>query len=168
MSRWAICLALLPSFVFPAAAQQQPEFTHTIEMEPGFAARWTAPRPFASIIIGDSKVADAIPGQIDRVVVITSKTAGQTNLLMVDDKGEQVANLFVSVAPINRRESKKVAIHNKLDNLAGYTAYQCSPICVRMDDKLEGSDRVPPPRVVLQQPITVNAPPTSPPPPSQP
>jgi hypothetical protein len=188
MYKWSIGLALLPCFALSAAAQQRPasqqpvtqqpaaaqqttevqtpQPTHYIEMPPGFSMRFEAPRSFASVIPGNAAIADAIPGQTDRVLVITSKpVTGQTNFLMVDERGLEVANLLVTVAyPAPEREATKVVIHNKLQNLAGFTNYSCNPICVRVDDRLEGSDRVPPPRVLLQQPITVNTGPTNPPP----
>ena len=33
-------------------------------------------------------------------------------------------------------------IHNKIDNVAGYTNYLCNPICIRQG-RMEGGDRVP-------------------------
>ena len=36
-----------------------------------------------------------------------------------------------------------MVIHNKIDNVAGYTNYLCNPICIRAKDEMEGGDRVP-------------------------
>ena len=68
-------------------------------MPPGFSIRYESPRPFASIVSGNSNVAEAVPGRTDRVLVITSKLVeGQTNFLLVDGSGQEVANVVVTVA----------------------------------------------------------------------
>jgi hypothetical protein len=162
----SICLAVLPCFAFfavaqqqrpaaqqPAASQQpaaaqQVQPTHYIAMPPGFSIRYESPRPFASVVSGNTKVAEAVPGQTDRVLVITSKpeVEGQTNFLLVDRNGQEVGNVVVTVAYPEQprvREGNKVEVHNKRSNLAGYTNYICNPICIRVADPLEGSDRVP-------------------------
>ena len=41
------------------------------------------------------------------------------------------------------RQSNKVVVHNKRSNLAGFTNYICNPICIRVADPMEGTDRVP-------------------------
>jgi Pilus formation protein N terminal region len=117
-------------------------------MPPGFSIRYESPRPFASVVSGNTKVAEAVPGPTDRVLVITSKPEieGQTNFLLVDRSGQEVANVAVTVAYPEQplvREANKVVVHNKLDNLAGYTNYICNPICIRVGDPNEGGDRVP-------------------------
>jgi hypothetical protein len=153
----SICLAVLPCFALfavaqqprpaasPAAAQQvQP--THYITMPPGYSIRYESPRPFASVVSGNTKVAEAGPGATDRVLVITSKPEieGQTNFLLVDRNGQEVANVAVTVAnPEPVRQGNKVVVHNKIKNLPGYTAYICNPICFRVKDDQEGGDRVP-------------------------
>ena len=155
----SICLAVLPSFALfavaqqrpasqqPAAAQQSVQPTHYITMPPGFSIRYESPRPFASVVSGNTKVAEAVPGPTDRVLVITSKPdEGQTNFLLVDRSGQEVANVAVTVAYPEQplvREPNKVVVHNKIDNLAGYTNYICNPICIRVGDPNEGGDRVP-------------------------
>jgi glucose/arabinose dehydrogenase len=159
----AICLAVLPCFALfavaqqqrpaaqqPAASQQpaaaqQVQPTHSITMPPGFSMRYESPRPFASVVSGNTKVAEAVPGRTDRVLVITSKEVeGQTNFLLVDGNGQEVGNVVVTVAsPELVRAPNKVVVHNKINNLPGYTNYICNPICVRVADPMEGNDRVP-------------------------
>ena len=157
----SICLAILSCFtVFavaqqrppaqqppasqqPAATQQSVQATHYITMPPGFSIRYELPRPFASVVPGNTRVADAVPGATDRVLVITSKPIeGQTNFLLVDGSGQEVGNVVVTVAN-PEVQGHKVEIHNKIDNVAGYTNYLCNPICIRVKDDMEGGDRVP-------------------------
>ena len=80
------------------------------------------------------------------MLVITSKPEieGQTNFLLVDGSGQEVGNVVVTVAyPEPVRQGNKVVVHNKINNLAGYTDYICNPICFRVKDDQEGGDRVP-------------------------
>ena len=159
----SICLAALPCFALFAVAQQRPaaqqpgqqpaaaqqvQATHYISMPPGFSIRYESPRPFASVVAGNTKIAEAVPSQTDRVIVITSKgeVEGQTNFLLVDRSGQEVGNVVVTVAYPEQplvREANKVVVHNKKDNLAGFTNYICNPICIRVGDPMEGGDRVP-------------------------
>ena len=115
-------------------------------MPPGFSIRYESPRPFASVVAGNTNLAEAVPGQNDRVLVITSKpeVEGQTNFLLVDGSGQEVGNVAVTVTnPEPVRQPNKVVVHNKINNLPGYTNYLCNPICIRVKDEMEGGDRVP-------------------------
>jgi glucose/arabinose dehydrogenase len=167
----SICLAVLPCFALFAVAQQRPaaqqpaasqqpapsqqpaaaqqvQATHYISMPPGFSIRYESPRPFASVVSSNPKIAEAVPSQTDRVLVITSKpdVEGQTNFLLVDRSGQEIGNVVVTIAYPEQplvREANKVVVHNKKDNLAGFTNYICNPICIRVGDPMEGGDRVP-------------------------
>ena len=160
----SICLAVLPCFALfavaqqqraaaqqPAASQQpaaaqQVQPTHYITMPPGYSIRYESPRPFASVVSGNTNIAEAVPGRTDRVLVITSKpeVEGQTNFLLVDGSGQEVGNVAVTVTnPEPVRQANKVVVHNKINNLPGYTNYLCNPICIRVKDEMEGGDRVP-------------------------
>jgi hypothetical protein len=177
----SICLAVLPCFALfavaqqqraaaqqPAAAQQvQP--THYITMPPGFSIRYESPRPFASVASGNPAVADGVPGQTDRILVITSKpeVEGQTNFLLVDGSGQEVGNVLVTVTnPEPVREGNKVVVHNKIGNLAGFTNYLCNPICIRLKDDMEGADRVPQRNLYGGLSSTINQTTTTPPAPA--
>ena len=62
----------------------------------------------------------------------------------MDWSGQEVVYVAVTVTnPEPVRQPNKVVIHNKIDNLAGYTNYLCNPICIRVKDAMEGGDRVP-------------------------
>ena len=165
----SICLAVLSGVTVFAVAQQRAaaqtqqsvQPTHYITMRPGFSIRYESPRPFASVVPGNTRIADAVPGATDRVLVITSKPVeGQTNFLLVDGSGQEVGNVVVSVTyPEPVREPHKVEIHNKLDNVAGYTNYICNPICIRVAEPTEGGDRVPLRNLGLGINQTINQPP---------
>ena len=176
----SICLAVLPCFALFAVAQQQrpaaqqpaPQEvkpTHYITMPPGFSIRYESPRPFASVASGNPAVADGVPGQTDRILVITSKpkVEGQTNFVLVDRSGQEVGNVLVTVTnPEPVRQPNKVVVHNKINNLPGYTNYLCNPICIRLKDDNEGADRVPQRNLFSGLSSTINQTATTPPAPA--
>ena len=60
---------------------------------------------------------------------------GQTNFLLVDRSGQEVGNVVVTVTnPEPVRQGNKVVVHNKINNLPGFTNYICNPICIRVKD----------------------------------
>jgi hypothetical protein len=107
---------------------QGPRYTHYIEMPPGITIRFESPRPFASVVSGNTDVADAVPGPTDRLLVVTSKSViGATNFLMINGNGQEVANLLVNIMypPAEREAGSRVQIHNK-KLITSYTVYRCS------------------------------------------
>ena len=76
------------------------EFTDTIELRPGFTERWQAPRPFKNVILGNPDVVDVVQGQTNQELIISTKPdGGATNIALIDENGEQVANVLVTTAP---------------------------------------------------------------------
>jgi Flp pilus assembly secretin CpaC len=73
------------------------DFTHQITMSPGSSTSWTTPRAVRDVNIPRPEVADVVP-QSDRTLLITGWAPGQTQILLLDDCGQQVANLNVVVS----------------------------------------------------------------------
>jgi putative type II/III system pilus formation protein len=133
-------LASIAMLLIAFAAHAEGQITHTITMRAGYVGSYTSPVPFTSALIGKPEVIDAVP-QSDRTLMLTAKSAGTTNMLILDERGNEIANIGVQVIG---RDVNRVQIHSMLGNLQGYTAYECGPTyCARSDDKLAGSDRVP-------------------------
>lgn len=87
--------------------------------------------------------------------------------MLVDGSGQEVGNVLVTVTnPEPVREGNKVVIHNKIDNLAGFTNYLCNPICIRLKDDMEGADRVPQRNLFSGLSSTINQTATTPPAPA--
>ena len=73
------------------------EFTNTIELQPGDAEPWQAPRPFSEVHVGNPNIVDAIPGKTNQQLIITMKPeGGTTNILLTDKDGKLVANVRVT------------------------------------------------------------------------
>jgi hypothetical protein len=88
-----ICL-LAFTCVSPVVAQ---DFTDTLEVPPGFVQHWIAPRSFTSAIPGNADVIDVLPITGRELVFTVKPEGGTTNILLLDDKGEQVANLRIVI-----------------------------------------------------------------------
>jgi hypothetical protein len=92
------------------------EFTDTIEIPAGFAKRWSAPRPFTEVVIGNPDVVDA-RAETNRELIISMKEMKsevksegssssrattrpvdpmRSNIALLDEHGEQVANVLVT------------------------------------------------------------------------
>jgi Flp pilus assembly secretin CpaC len=73
------------------------EFTDTLEIPPGFAKLWAAPRPFTDVMIGNPEIVDA-KAETNQALVISMKKpeGGATNIVLLDGHGEQIANVLVT------------------------------------------------------------------------
>src|SRR6185312_14014725 len=70
-----------------------------IQLRPGLAVSWRAPRPFKNVILGDPDIVDVVQGQTNQELVIIAKHGGTTNIVLNDDNGEQVANVLINPPP---------------------------------------------------------------------
>jgi Flp pilus assembly secretin CpaC len=77
------------------------EVTDTIEIPAGFAKRWSAPRPFTDVMIGDPDVVDAKAETNQSLVINMNPKAKdrKTNIVLLDEHGEQVANVLITNPP---------------------------------------------------------------------
>jgi putative type II/III system pilus formation protein len=130
------------------------EFTHTIEVPPGFVQRWHAPRPFTNVIIGNTDIVDALPGHNQELIIMTKPEGGTTNIALIDENGEQVANVLVT-------QPAQPAIKYKTVRSAETGTFQvyrkdpdCYPPCVRMT---KPDDRAPTKRDDTAQSKTAKA-----------
>jgi hypothetical protein len=139
---------------------QVPQPTHYIEMPPGTTIRFESPQPFASVIPGNTAVADAVPGPTNRILVVTSKRVkSATNFLMINGNGQQVADLLVNVmyppdAP-PQPEAGRVQIHSK-KLVHSYYVYRCSENRCQYVDELTVREPAELPRGNLNQTFDQN------------
>jgi len=67
----------------------------TLEVPPGFVQHWIAPRPFTTVVPGAPDVVEILRGSGRELVFMLKPEGRQTNILLLNDDGEQVANLLV-------------------------------------------------------------------------
>lgn len=126
--RAAIALIVLTFCVSTARAEEP------IELSPGVVRLLRFDRPVGTVAVGNPAVADTFAPN-DRSVLLTGKTIGSTNLIVLDDGGR---DLFSAAVIVSRSEFGRVTIHSKA-LLHRYWAYQCSDAsCWRLRDEFEG------------------------------
>lgn len=123
----AVALGLTPAT--PAISEQSaaPEPTpavRQIRVDIDFARIIRLPEGARTLVLGNPLIADATLLRSDGLVVVTGKSFGSTNLLMLDADGARVAEAILTVAPTN---SWVVVFRGpgRRESLA------CDPECVR-------------------------------------
>jgi hypothetical protein len=117
------------------------EVEETMSIQSGFAIPWRLPFSYNSVHIGNPDLVEALPGPTDRDIIVTGKKAGVTNLLFLDTQNV-VANLNV-VIRTEKGPKGIVHMHTRPGNVHAFFAYECIPGCVKIEDKNEGTERVP-------------------------
>ena len=79
-------------------------------------------RPVATVSIGNDDIASVSVESL-RMIFLTGKAVGETNLVILDKKGNEIANYDIVVAPETRRH---VTIHR---GTAGVATLSCDPRC---------------------------------------
>ena len=88
---------ILLAAVLASAPACAAEFTNEIELRPGHAESWRAPRAFKNVVLGNSDIVEVVPGQTNQEIIIIMKPdGGTTNILLNDENGKPVANLRVT------------------------------------------------------------------------
>ncbi|WP_161141026.1 pilus assembly protein N-terminal domain-containing protein [Propylenella binzhouense] len=108
----------------------------TIDVTIDFAKILKLDKPAATLVIGNPGIADATVGD-DKTVVLTGKAAGTTNLIILDDKGQEIANEIVRVSS-DVRQLTTVFYGSKRQS------FSCSPQCeqvISVGDEKEAFDR---------------------------
>jgi hypothetical protein len=84
--------------------------TTTLEVAPGFVKHWVAPQPFTRVIPGTSEVVEILSA-VGRELVFMVKpdiaSPPTTNILLVNDDGEVVANLRIVIPGILNHEVRQ-------------------------------------------------------------
>lgn len=119
LTRTLIALALAASVVLPAGAMAANTDPITVKANMARILRISAPA--ATVIIGNPGVAD-VTIQDPQTLILTGKSYGETNLIVLDSAGNPVADTMVSV------------VQAPSDNVTVYmgtarNTLSCQPIC---------------------------------------
>jgi hypothetical protein len=80
-------------------------------------------RPATEIIVGNPSIAD-VAVQSGKLLVVTGKSFGRTNLIVIDADGKQVTNKYLSVTEPGRGY---VMMHKGTAQVTYYCAPNCTP-----------------------------------------
>jgi Flp pilus assembly secretin CpaC len=112
----------------PAVGAEEP-----IDVTIDFAKLVKLTEPANTIIIGNPGVADATVGD-DQTLVLTGKTAGTTNLIVLDDSGEEVMNAVIRV-------SSDIRQLTTVFYGASRQTFSCAPVCEQVISVGDNKDK---------------------------
>ncbi len=94
--------------------------------------------PIKSVIVGKAQIAD-VTTESRRLLLVTGKSVGETNLTILGKQGREIASYDLIVVPETKRH---VTIHRTADTVA---TYSCMPRCtvVKSPDGAESSTKAP-------------------------
>lgn len=117
--RSILAFALVALLAAPVAAQA--ETTAPISVKVNMARILRISAPAATVIIGNPGVAD-VTIQDPQTLVLTGKSYGETNLIVLDNMGNPVADTMIDVV---QGTSDNVTVYMG----AARTTLACNPIC---------------------------------------
>jgi Flp pilus assembly secretin CpaC len=124
----AAAVLSLAAVIGPAAAEE------TIDVTIDFAKLIELDAAAKTVFVGNSGIADATIPQNDRTrVLLTGKTAGTTNLIVLDDEGDEILNATIQVASDIRQLTTVFRGSRR-------QTFSCAPVCEQVisvgDDQL--------------------------------
>jgi uncharacterized cupin superfamily protein len=127
----------------PAAADAQGPVRQTegvVKVIVDFARPLILARPAGTVIIGNPAIAQATLSD-DKTVILTGKTPGSTNLIVMDAEGAEVANVVVDVVAAGGRLVT-------VDEGTGRATYSCSERCYLVPGVASPTPPAAPPQVI--------------------
>jgi Flp pilus assembly secretin CpaC len=112
----ALALAALTAAGAPAAAQED---VINVALDRALVVR--IDRPADTVIVGNPMIADATVRD-NRTLILTGRSFGTTNLIVLDKEGEPIANRLVTVSAA---DDNLVTVYSR----PGRQTYSCTPVC---------------------------------------
>ena len=116
-----------------ASLAGSPALAQGVDLTIDFAKIMTLERPAETIVIGNPGIADATV-EDDRTIVLTGKTAGATNLIVLDAEGKEIVNVVVRVSS-DVRQLTTVFYGSQRQT------YSCAPTCEQVISVGDSPDR---------------------------
>ncbi|WP_417583967.1 pilus assembly protein N-terminal domain-containing protein [Pelagibacterium sp.] len=120
--------------VYPVFAQDQDAITVTVNTNMARVLRINAPA--ATVIIGNPAIAD-VTIQDPQTLILTGKSFGRTNMIILDSNGDPIADTIVEVAQLN---TDTVTVFMGAQRTSMACAPNCQPVIMLGDDTSYTSD----------------------------
>lgn len=117
--------ALLLIFLF-CASQGVAADDQAIQVEVDHARIVKIPQGAQTLVIGNPLIADVTMLKTNQLMVLTGKSFGSTNLIVLDRSGSQVGQSMVTVVPSKGNVVVQRGVHRE--------SLSCHPICARAVD----------------------------------
>ena len=124
----AIALLLAASLAAPLPIQAQDGAPVSVNVNMARVLRISAPA--ATVIVGNPGIAD-VTIQDPQTLILTGKSYGQTNLIVLDSYGEPVADTLVEVVQM---PAGVMTVYQGLDRTTLSCAPTCQPVVMMGDD----------------------------------
>ena len=129
MSRLAAtALLLAATLAGPMPAQAQDGAPINVNVNMARVLRISAPA--ATVIVGNPGIAD-VTIQDPQTLILTGKSYGQTNLIVLDSNGEPVADTLIEVVQM---QAGVMTVYQGLDRTTLSCAPTCQPVVMMGDD----------------------------------
>jgi Flp pilus assembly secretin CpaC len=128
MSRRLIALALAACLLLPAQAQAQDGAPVSVNVNMARVLRISAPA--ATVIVGNPGIAD-VTIQDPLTLILTGKSYGQTNLIVLDNAGEPIADTLVEVVQM---QAGTMTVYQGQARTTLACAPTCQPVVMLGDD----------------------------------
>lgn len=116
---------LLPGIIVTLAATAAPDvWADPISVVVDYAKVMQVSRPADIVIIGNAAIAD-ITIRDNRTLIITGRSFGTTNLIVLDKEGQTIADEIITVSAPN---NQVVTVHRR----SSRQSYSCTPDCAPM------------------------------------
>ncbi|TCT07505.1 pilus assembly protein N-terminal domain-containing protein [Aquabacter spiritensis] len=130
-------LLAVPAATPAVQAEPVPALTGAVAVTLDAAAIFSLPSEAEIVIVGNPAIADVSkPPKSANFVVVTGKSFGQTNIILMDKAGLQIAAADVRVVPPS---AATVTVQRGTDSRV---TYSCAPVCVQaftLGDSMEAS-----------------------------
>jgi hypothetical protein len=126
----AAVLLALAALLCPAGAQVAQEKNIYVDLD--YARILLLPEGAQTLVIGNPLIADVTMLKNNRLMVVTGKSFGATNLIILDNSGTQVGESTITVVPANDKLVVMRGPHRE--------SYWCNPDCAPAVDL--GDDHV--------------------------
>ena len=127
---WRICLLALAGLASLAASTTQSAAADPISVVVDRAKVLRISQPADVVIIGNPAIADATI-QDSRTLIITGRSYGTTNLIVLDKQGQQITGDLVTVVP---SDDQVVTIYRRDKRQTLSCTPNCSPVMTLGDD----------------------------------
>lgn len=111
---------------FHAAASAAPADDRAIRVDIDYARIVKIPQGAQTLVIGNPLIADVTMLKNSQLMVITGKSFGSTNLIVLDRSGAQVGESIVTVVPSDDKVVVQRGLHRE--------SLSCNPKCAKAVD----------------------------------
>ena len=130
-----LALAILPTLWIATASADALEPVARVKIDQATLVK--VPTGVHTLVIGNPSIADVTLLKKLNTIVVTGKSYGETNVIALDEQGNQVATTEIQVS---QALHNKLLLQNGMDRMTYYCNPRCQPTVTIGDQKTYSSD----------------------------